>query len=79
MVVKRPTVEEFFRIAESYNLNPSSADVESYIELSQPILDSYARLDQLTAPSLPVKCPRSPGRDPNRKTTHWGLGTGVAT
>ena len=61
MVARRPTVEEFFRIAEEYNLDPSPADIESYIELSQPILDSYARLDQLTAPSLPVKYPRSPG------------------
>ena len=64
MVVRRPTVEEFFRIAEEYNLDPSPADIESYIELSQPILDSYARLDQLTAPSLPVKYPRSPGARP---------------
>ena len=29
MVVRRPTVEEFFRIAEEYNLDPSPADVES--------------------------------------------------
>ena len=56
--------DEMFRIAEEYNLNPSPADVESFIELGQPILDSYARLDQLTAPSLPVKYPRSPGARP---------------
>ena len=32
MVVKRPTMDEFFRIAEAYNLNPSPADVESYLK-----------------------------------------------
>ena len=72
MVVRRPTVEEFFRIAEEYNLDPSPADIESYIELSQPILDSYARLDQLTAPSLPVKYPRSPGVRPQPEDNPLG-------
>ena len=64
MAVRQPTVEEIFRIADAYNLKPSPADVDSYIELSQPILDSYVRLDQLTAPSLPVKYPRAPGARP---------------
>lgn len=72
MAVRRPTVEEIFRIAESYNLNPSTDDVDSYIELSQPILDSYARLDQLTAPSLPVKYPRSPGVRPEPQDNPLG-------
>ena len=72
MAVRQPTVEEIFRIADAYNLNPSPADVESYIELSQPILDSYARLDQLTAPSLPVKYPRSPGARPQPEDNPLG-------
>ena len=72
MAVKRPTVEEIFRIADAYNLNPSPADVDSYIELSQPILDSYARLDQLTAPTLPVKYPRSPGARPQPEDNPLG-------
>ena len=72
MAVKRPTMDEMFRIAEEYNLNPSPADVESFIELSQPILDSYARLDQLTAPSLPVKYPRTPGARPQPEDNPLG-------
>ena len=72
MAVRQPTVEEIFRIADAYNLNPSPADVESYIELSQPILDSYARLDQLTAPSLPVKYPRAPGARPQPEDNPLG-------
>ena len=72
MAVKRPTMDEMFRIAEEYNLNPSPADVESFIELSQPILDSYARLDQLTAPSLPVKYPRTPGARPQPEENPLG-------
>ena len=72
MAVRQPTVEEIFRIADAYNLNPSPADVDSYIELSQPILGSYARLDQLTAPSLPVKYPRSPGTRPQPEDNPLG-------
>ena len=77
MAVRQPTVEEIFRIADAYNLNPWPADVESYIELSQPILGSYARLDQLTAPSLPVKYPRSPGVRPQPEDNPLGTGTGA--
>ena len=78
MVVKRPTVEEFFRIAEEYNLNPSPADVESFIELSQPILDSYAGWTSLPRPACRSNTRGPQGRDPNQKTIRWGLGTGVA-
>ncbi len=72
MPARRPTPEEFSRIADAYNLSPTPADVESYIELSQPILDSYARLDQLTAPSLPVKYPRAPGARPQPEDNSLG-------
>ena len=40
--------------------------------MSQPILDSYARLDQLTAPSLPVNYPRSTGYRPQPEDNPLG-------
>ena len=64
MPVKHPTLDELARIAKSYHLNPTNADLESFSSLMAPILSSYARLDQLTEPTLPVKYPRSPGYRP---------------
>ncbi len=64
MPVKPPTIEELRRIAQDYYLNPSPADLESFLGLLTPMLESYARLDQLTAPSLPLGRPRTSGYRP---------------
>ena len=64
MPVKPPTIDELRRISQDYYLNPSTADLESFLGLLTPMLDSYARLDQLTEPSLPVGRPRTSGYRP---------------
>ena len=64
MPVKQPTIDELMRIAQDYYLNPSPADLESFLGLLTPMLESYDRLDQLTEPSLPAGRPRSSGYRP---------------
>jgi amidase len=64
MPVRQPTIDELARIAEAYGLSPTREDLESFSGLIAPLLESYARLDQLPEPALPVKYPRSPGYRP---------------
>ncbi len=61
MPVKQPNIDELARIAGIYGLSPTREDLESFRGLIDPILESYARIDQLPEPALPVKYPRSPG------------------
>ena len=72
MSVKSPTLEELARIAGVYRLNTSPEDLESFRGLMTPALASYARLDQLTEPTLPVKYPRSPGYRPQPEDNPLG-------
>ena len=61
---KEPSLDDLAQIAESYNLHLTDDDLESFQGLMEPILRSYARLDQLTEPTVPVKYPRTPGYRP---------------
>ena len=65
MPVKRPTLDDLAYIAEGYNLNATEEDLESFRGLMAPVLASYARLDQLAEPSLPVNYPRGAGYRPD--------------
>ncbi|HEY6331762.1 MAG TPA: amidase family protein, partial [Blastocatellia bacterium] len=64
MSVTKPTIAELRRIAESYGFDLSEADLETLSNLGDGTLQSYARLDQLQAPKLPVKYPRNAGWAP---------------
>ena len=64
MAVKPPTIDDLARIAASYSLSLSPQDLESFRGLIQGVLASYARIDELTEPTLPVSYPRSPGFRP---------------
>ena len=72
MSVKLPTIEELAHIAKSYNLHTNQEDLASFRDLMVPILASYARLDQLVEPSLPVKYPRSAGYRPGPEENPLG-------
>jgi amidase len=72
MPVKHPTLDELARIAQAYHLHPTLQDLESFRGLMTPTLASYARLDQLTEPSLPVTYPRSPGYRPQPQDNPLG-------
>jgi amidase len=64
MAVKPPTLDDLARIAVSFSLSFTPQDLESFRGLIASMLPSYARLDELTEPTLPVKYPRSPGYRP---------------
>src|SRR5262245_39973212 len=64
MAVKTPTLDDLARIAEGFSLRVNKEDLESFRGLMGGMLASYARLDELTEPTLPVKYPRSPGFRP---------------
>jgi amidase len=64
MSAKMPTLQDLASIADSLSFTLSEQDLESFRELMTGSLASYARLDELTEPSLPVKYPRTPGYRP---------------
>ncbi len=65
MSVRKPTVGELERIACSYGLDLSHAELESFRALLDGPLASYARIDQLEQPAVPVDHPRTPGYRPS--------------
>lgn len=72
MAVKPPTLDDLARIAASFSLSLSPQDLESFRGLIVGMLPSYARLDELTEPTLPVKYPRSPGYRPQPEDNPLG-------
>jgi amidase len=65
MSIKTPMLEELAAVALAYHLDLTTDDLESFRGLMAGVLGSYARIDQLTAPSLPVRYPRTPGYRPS--------------
>ncbi len=72
MAVKPPTLDDLARIATSFSFNTTKEDLESFRGLMDGMLASYARLDELTTPTLPVTYPRSPGVRPQPEDNPWG-------
>ena len=64
MPLQSPTLDEIADIAEGYGLSLDESDLESFQGLMRGTLESYARLDELTEPTLSVKYPRTPGFRP---------------
>jgi amidase len=64
MPVRTPSLEQLSEIALEYGLDLDEADLASFQGLVAGALASYARLDQLAEPALPVRYPRSPGHRP---------------
>ena len=72
MAVKTPTLDDLAHIASSYSLSLTPQDLESFRGLMAGMLASYARLDELTEPTLPVQYPRSPGFRPQPEDNPLG-------
>ena len=72
MSIRQPTIDDLAGIARSYGLNPTQQDLESFSGLIAPMLESYARLDQLPEPELSVKYPRNPGYRPEPEDNPLG-------
>ena len=68
MPVKPPTLDELWRIAQDYYMDPSPADLESFLGLIKPMLESYRRLDQLSEPGIAEGLPRTSGHRPGRRS-----------
>ena len=64
--VRTPTVEEVLDIADSFGLNLSIEDAESFQGLMGGTIASYDRIDDLVDTKLPVKYPRTPGHRPEQ-------------
>jgi amidase len=64
MTAKIPTLEELARIALAYRLDIPPEHLDTFRGLIGATLASYARLDQLPEPTLPVKYARRPGYRP---------------
>src|SRR6266566_2017397 len=65
MPVQQPSLEALAQIAADYGFDITSDRLETFRALIVHTLGSYARLDELVEPSLPVKYPRQPGYRPS--------------
>ena len=64
-MTRPPNVEQLKELAGGFGLRLDEEEVRSFIGLVEGTLASYARLDQLAEPELPVKYPRSRGYRPD--------------
>lgn len=64
MPVRLPTTGELSDLAASFGLELDADDLGSFRGIMRGPLASYARLDQLVEPKLPVRYPRTPGHRP---------------
>jgi amidase len=59
-----PTVAQLLELAKDFGMTLTEADAASFQGLMAGSMASYARLDELAEPKLPVKYPRAPGYRP---------------
>jgi amidase len=64
MPVRKPSIEDLRKAAQTFHLDLTQEDLASFRGLMDGVIASYCRLDQLAEPKLPVKYPRSPGYRP---------------
>lgn len=60
-----PTVAEVLELATGFGMRLTDEDAASFRGLMAGSIASYARLDELAEPKLPVKYPRIPGERPS--------------
>jgi amidase len=59
-----PTVSQILELAKTFGMTLTEADAASFRSLMAGSIASYARLDEIAEPKLPVKYPRDPGYRP---------------
>jgi amidase len=62
--VQLPTEQTLARLAARHGLDLSGDDLAAYQRVIAKALPSFARLDELAEPKLPVRYPRTPGHRP---------------
>jgi amidase len=65
MRVQQPSLEVLAGISDRYGFDIPADRLETFRALIGHTLGSYARLDELVEPSLPVRYPRQPGQRPS--------------
>ncbi len=64
MPVRKPSIDDMRKAAAAYHLTLTPEDLVSFRDLTDGVIASYRRLDELTEPKLPVKYPRATGHRP---------------
>jgi len=72
MPVRKPSIDDLRHAATVYHLQLTDEDLASFRDLTDGVIASYNRLDQLAEPKLPVKYPRAPGHRPSPEENPLG-------
>lgn len=72
MPVEPPNPSDLARIAAEYGFDLTEEQITEYAALAGPTLEAYARLDELTPQTLPVRYPRTPGYRPSPEDNPHG-------
>jgi amidase len=72
MTPKLPGIEQLAGIARGYGLHLSVDELEAFRALMPATLQSYERIDQLTAPPIPNRYPRTAGYRPSEGENKLG-------
>jgi amidase len=72
MPVRKPSIDDLRLAAATYHLDLTDEDLASFRDLTDGVIASYNRLDQLAEPKLPVKYPRTPGHRPSPEENPLG-------
>ena len=67
MTVRRPTLDQMREIVRSFGMSMSDEEIRSFLDLMEPTLAAYDRLDALRDSPPTVKYPRTPGYRPGDK------------
>ncbi len=64
MTVRRPTLDQMRDIVRAFGMSMSDGEVQSFLDLMEPTLAAYDRVDALRDAPPAVKYPRTPGTRP---------------
>ncbi len=64
MSVRRPTLDQMRDIVRSFDMSMSDGEIQSFLDLMEPTLAAYDRVDALRDAPPTVKYPRTPGTRP---------------
>ena len=64
MTVRRPTLDQMREIVRSFGMSMSDGEIQSFLDLMEPTLAAYDRVDALRDAPPAVKYPRTPGTRP---------------
>jgi amidase len=75
MPIEAPSAEQILDIAAGFGMDLTCEDAQSFVKLMAGLKASYDHLDTLIEPKLPVKYPRTPGRQPSPEENPYNAWT----